>query len=269
MIDSHCHLNLDPLSQEVNQHINQAQQSGVDQILIPGVSLETSQLGIKLAQKHQSLWTAVGIHPESSHILTQISHQQLQTELTQLTQKSDRVVALGEIGLDYYRLPDNPLDAKHVRAAQKKLLRLQLHLACQLQLPVILHVRRAQNDLLAILEKYYQDLPGFVLHCVSGSVEYLNQALAWGGYVSFAGNLTFKNAPELVSLAKAAPVDKILVETDSPFLHPNRGEWPNTPSQVKAVYQKLVEIKQVELDQLDNRISKNFQQLFQLKIDKV
>lgn len=261
MIDTHVHLNLEPLFDDYMNYYNQAQSAGVTQLIVPGVNQETSLRSITLAQTLDGVWAGVGYHPdEAEQLLTTQSTQQIYHWL-QTTAASDRVVALGETGLDYYRLADEPLTQKHQKAAQKKLFKLHIKVALELNKPLLVHVRQAQEDALALLSQYQ---PKAVLHCFSGDADYLAECLKLGCYVSFAGNVTFANAGALVDRLRQVPLDRLLLETDAPFLNPNRGQWPNTPAHVAQIYQTVAQLLQINIDQLEQAVETNARRLLHL-----
>lgn len=265
MFDSHTHLNIDPLYQTSQEVYDQASQAGVEHFLIPGVNQDSSLKGIELSNKLAGVSCAIGYHPDQAEqLLTTQSTQDIYHWLQQTAQESKEsgVVALGETGLDYYRLPDDKLARKHQITAQKKLFKLHIKVALELDLPVIVHVRDAQADALSLLEKYR---PKAVLHCFSGNLDYLNRSLELGCYISFAGNITFANGKDLLELSKHVPADRLFCETDSPFLNPDRGKWPNTPEKVVQVYQALAQSRDMSLEDLKAQISSNRQEFFGLE----
>lgn len=251
MLDPHCHLNLDPLDQNTQQIIDNALTLGVTQIIIPAVDLATSQSAIALAQTSDHLYAMVGIHPEEA---ANIHFDNLYSDLKSLAQNSS-VVAIGECGLDYFHTTET-------KTRQHELFELQLQLAQDLDLPLSIHVRDAQDDAISTISKF--KVRG-VLHCFSGDRDYLDKALSLGLYISFAGNVTFKNAGNLQELVKLVPIDKIFAETDAPYLNPDRGVWPNTPSQVVKTYKFLAELKGTTIEELSNQTHSNAQTLFRLK----
>lgn len=251
MLDPHCHLNLEPLAQNPGKFIEEALAQGVTQIIIPAVDLATSQSAISLAQTSDHLYAMVGVHPEEA---VNINFDNLYSDLKSLAQNSS-VMAIGECGLDYFHTTET-------KTKQHKLFELQLQLAQDLDLPLSVHVRDAQNDAISTISKF--KVKG-VFHCFSGDADYLEKALQLGFYISFAGNLTFKNATHLQDLAKQVPLDKIFVETDAPYLNPDRGVWPNTPSQVALTYQFLANLKGITVEELSHQTHTNASELFRLK----
>lgn len=262
MIDTHCHLNLDPLNQDVSGHLKHAKDAGVTDLIIPGVNRQSSQAAIDLASKHDHLYAAIGLHPhEADQVLTDGTDLDALTDwLIKQAKSNPKVVAIGECGLDYYRLEDGK-QRKHSIAAQKKLFRLHLHAARQAKVPVSVHVRDAQTDALNILSR--AKVRG-VLHCFSGDQDYLQAALDLGLYISFAGNVTFKGSKDLQHLLILVPKDRLLLETDAPFLNPHRGHWPNTPSNISLTYAFVADLLHMDQTKLSDLVHQNARELFRL-----
>lgn len=242
LIDSHAHLNFPDFGEEVNF-------PGVSKVVVVGTSLEDSEKAIKLAQKHKHLFATVGIHPhEDCH------------DWEKFAELAESAVAIGECGLDYSRSKD--------KERQKKLLAKQIEIARKLNLPLSIHIRDAQEDAMEILDCGQNDkkLRG-VFHCFSGDQKYLDFILNKlpNFYISFAGNITFKNAQQLRDLVKLVPMERLLVETDSPFLapEPHRGT-NNSPTNVKIVTEKIAEIKGVAFEKIAEETTKNATKLFNL-----
>lgn len=259
MIDTHCHLNLSPLVENVDSCIVEAQEKGVNQFIIPGVDLDSSRKSILLAEKFTSCFAAIGIHPEEAGRIHSESIPSAIAELETLLKTSKDIKAIGECGLDLYRAQES--DKQEVLSTQQLLFTEQIKLSQQFDLPVIIHVRDAQESVLTILDKHR---PQGVLHCFSGDERYLHNALELGLYISFAGNVTFTNAQSLRDLLALVPVDRLLLETDAPFLNPDRGTFPNHPAQITQVYSEVSKIKGIPLVELEERITVNAKTLFNL-----
>ena len=254
MIDIHGHLNLEPLYENWQDFLLSAEMDGVEQIIMPGADIESSRRAIEISKVSESCHAAAGIHP---HEAEEIEFDQTMSELEAII-TTDKVVAIGECGLDYFNLEGDFLETME---AQKNLFTAQLELAKKHDLPVIIHAREAQSDIISLLEKH--PVKG-ILHCFSGDQTYLKKALDLGQYISFAGNVTFKNAQDLRTLLKQVPLDRIFCETDSPFLNPARGVWPNTPAQVAKVYQTISQELGMELPDLITQIKQNVNQVFKI-----
>jgi len=270
MIDTHGHLNLDPLVKDYQEIFAAAQKAGVNQVIIPGVNFESSEKAVQIANEIDQTYPAIGLHPhEAEQVLTTKKSQDIFNWLIEWGSKPT-VVAIGECGLDYFRLPDDPLQAKHIKAFQKKLFKLHIKAALQLDKPLIIHIRDvaetleangAHKDAIDLLEKHR---PKGVLHCFSGDQTYLSRALELGMYISFAGNVTFSNAGELRHALQKVSQDRLLVETDAPFLNPNRGDWPNTPANIAKTYQVVAEELSISLADLIKQVKINTQSLFRI-----
>lgn len=237
LVDSHAHI--------------ESFAPGVDKIINIGTSLEDSEKAIGLAQKYPNIYASVGIHPNDDPTATV---DNIDWEKFKKLAKSPKVVAIGETGLDFSKTTD--------RDRQQKLFVKQIAIAEKFNLPLSIHIRDAYDELMNT------SLPGHgVFHCFSGSQEYLNFILEKlpDFYISFAGNVTFKNAKPLQELAKMVPLDRLLVETDSPYLTPEpfRGSL-NVPANVKITAQKLAEIKGVSFEELSEITAKNAEILFKI-----
>jgi TatD DNase family protein len=277
IIDTHCHYNMDELWSDWRQHWQRAQAAGVTDSVVVGTSLETSQRSLELAQHDDHLHSCVGIHPYRYTELIQENPTISQAEIIEAieadyaqllemaTQAGRPLVAVGETGLDYFRLdPTRQWDQTLV--AQRQGFIAHLKLAAELDVPVIIHVRdmgpQAYTDVLDILKEHYHGTQPFILHCVSGSVEYVQAALELGAYIGMAGNITYKNANLIRSLARISPPDRLLLETDAPFLppHPHRGQQCE-PWMISLTAAFVQEELGFDLD----HISKNARRVFGLK----
>lgn len=264
LIDTHCHLDFDAFDADRLETILRAQETGVDIILNPSIDAANSAIVAAQAQAQPALFAAVGVHPNDSATWNAETAEQLRQLATQ-----PKVVAIGEIGLDYYW-------ERAAHDVQKKALQAQLELAAEMELPVIVHNRESSEDLLAILLDWQAalkdgnsplaDRPG-VLHSFSGDRAMAEKALAARYFLGFTGPLTFKNAPELQALAAAAPLNQVLVETDSPFLspHPLRGQR-NEPARVKLVAEKLAELKGLSFEEVAAATTANAKRLFRFEV---
>jgi TatD DNase family protein len=260
MIDTHCHLNFDAYDENRAAIIEAAAKVDVTRIIIPAVDVETSQQAIDLTQQYIGIFAAVGVHPNSTAdfndaILVQIEELSHQPKIT----------AIGEIGLDYY-WDKSPKD-KQIPAFEA-----QLEIARNRELPVIIHNRDASDDVMSILEQWVQNLPETVkqrpgvLHSFSASQEIAERALAIGFYLGFTGPITFKKAEDLRKIARTVPLDKILVETDAPFLTPEpyRGKFPNKPEYIPHIVDRLAVLKNISTEAMAIATTENAIRLFQL-----
>ncbi|MGD9154005.1 MAG: TatD family hydrolase [Bacillota bacterium] len=254
-IDTHCHLNDPVFKDDYRLVLETALRSRVGAMVVVGFDLESSRRAVGLAQEFEPIYAAVGIHPQDADTWNEAVASQIQQMLTE-----PKVVALGEIGLDYH-YDDSPS-----KAEQKQVFAAQLQMAKQLQKPVIIHNREAHQDTLIVLKSVQLGPAGGVMHCFSGSREIARQWLAMGLYLSFAGPLTFTNARQVREVARTIPLDRLLIETDSPYLapHPKRGQR-NEPGLVGLVGEKLAEIKGKPLTDVMTATTTNAQKLFELK----
>jgi TatD DNase family protein len=259
MIDTHCHLNFDSYDADRDQVIQRALESGVTHVINPGIDLPTSRAGIELSQRYSGVFAAVGLHPNSSAAFTQAEIADYRTLAAE-----PKVVAIGEIGLDYYR-------DRSPKAQQFAAFEAQLALAAELELPVIIHNREASEDVLAVLESWAGNLPDAlkerpgVLHSVSAPLEIAERALAIGFYLGFTGPITYKNADETRRIARITPLERLLVETDGPFLTPvpHRGKR-NEPAYIPYMVDSLASLKQMPTDEMARITTENAVRLFRL-----
>lgn len=224
IFDTHCHYNMDPLWSEWQAHWQKSQEFGVDRSLIIGVDLESSRRGVEIAEQDERLYAAVGLHPTD---IDDSVHEQLDeamASIKQLIHTSKKVSAIGETGLDYYWLEDDQKPARIAR--QKETFTAHIHLANEYNLPLIIHARdkgeQAYWDILELVTHHYQFEQPFILHCVSGPMEYVQQAVKLGAYIGMAGNVTYPKAEYLRDLVRSVPTDRLLLETDAPFLPPQQ-----------------------------------------------
>ncbi len=250
LFDSHAHIDDEKFDIDREEVIQRAIDNGVTGIINVGASMESSARSIALAEKYEGIYAAVGIHPHDAKDALDTDYEQL-VRWTAL----DKVVAIGEIGLDYY-YDFSP------REVQRSVFIHQLDVARQTNMPFIIHDRDAHGDVLEILKKEAKGLKG-VLHCFSGSLEMANEVIKMGLYVSIAGPVTFKNAAKLPEIVTKVPLEYLLVETDSPYLTPQpyRGKR-NEPAYVKLVAEQVANLRGIELDILAKATSENVKRLF-------
>lgn len=251
LFDSHAHYDDSKFNSDRDSLLPSIKENGVDLIVNVGSDLQTSKSSIALAKMYDFVYAAIGVHPHDAKDMD----EKVLAELVILS-KEKKVVAIGEIGLDYY-YDNSP------RETQKYWFRKQLKLAKQLHLPVIIHDRDAHGDCMDIL-KQEAPLKG-VLHSFSGSVEMANEAIRLGMVISISGPLTYKNNHKTVEVVRQIPLDYLLIETDSPYLppEPHRGER-NTSLNVKYVAQKIADIKGISFDEVCHRTSENATSLFSI-----
>ncbi|AWZ49386.1 hydrolase TatD [Clostridiaceae bacterium 14S0207] len=241
IFDSHAHYDDESFNSDRYSLIEGLHnEKGIVGILNCGVSLETSKTSVQLAEKYDFIYAAIGVHPEEAEEF----NEDIVNELKILA-KNDKVKAIGEIGLDYY-WDENP--SKEV---QKKVFIKQMELAKELNLPVVIHDRDAHGDTLEII-KMFPEVKG-VVHCFSGSVEFARECLKADYYIGITGVVTFKNAKKIIDVVKEVPMDKLLVETDCPYMTPVpfRGKR-NQSNYIEYVIEKIAEIKEMQKDEVAN-----------------
>lgn len=254
MIDSHAHLYFDSFDADRPQVIERARAAGIKAIINIGIDAETSQRSVQLAMEQAGLFAAAGVHPTSKVADLSESLEKL-AELARA--HPGQVVAVGEIGLDYHWKDVPPEE-------QKGRLKAQLALARKLDLPVIFHCREALEDLLSLLEAE-RELPPGVFHCFSGGPAEVDRAVRMAFHLSFAGNVTYPKATLLHEAARSAPIERLLLETDCPFLAPQacRGKR-NEPAFVKHTRDFLAQLKGISPEELESRTDEAATRLFAL-----
>lgn len=255
-IDSHCHINFPELYARLPEILRNMSQNQVTHALIASVHLPEFPKIRELAEQYPNLYASVGVHPNYQ--------KTVEPDIKTLVKLADhpKVVAIGEVGLDYYRHEGN-LDWQRSR------FRTQIRAARECGKPLIIHARQARDDTLRIMREEGagtdQGGPGGVMHCFTDTLEMAQAALDMGFYISFSGVITYKSNHDLRDVASQIPMERILIETDSPYLPPEpyRGT-DNEPANVRLVAQKLAEIKQVPLAQIGRQTSENFFKLFNI-----
>ena len=252
LVDAHTHLNDEKFKGQEKEVIERAKAAGVTRLINMGDTMESSAAVVKLASEYEALYAGVGIHPEEAFPMTGADDDRLAAWAA-----LPKVVAIGEIGLDYYWEKDS-----EKRELQKRIFIRQLDLARQLHLPVCIHDRDAHGDTLAILKKEGRGIRG-VLHCYSGSWEMARELLKMDWYFGIDGPLTFKNAAKLPEIVQRLPQERILVETDCPYMAPvpMRGKR-NEPAFVRYVAQRAAELRQEELAVFAAATTKNAEDLY-------
>jgi TatD DNase family protein len=260
LVDTHAHLDFSKFDGDRGAVIERARAAGVAARVNVGVDLDSSRRAVRLAEQHESIYAAVGVHPHDAKKLDGATL----AELRELAQEPT-VVAVGEIGLDYYR----DLSPRDV---QRRAFQAQLAWAAKLGKPVIIHDRDAHGEIMNILTKWAQDLTNStlngrlgVLHTFSGDLDMAKRAIDLGFYISISGPVTYRNARQLPEIVRALPLDRLLVETDCPFLapEPHRGKR-NEPAYVHLVAERLAELKGVPFDDLARATTTNAHRLFEL-----
>ena len=256
-IDSHAHIQLPQFNGDRNGVLARADEAGVSNILVIGFDMETSLGAVELAEHHAHIYATVGMHPHDAKDLTPDALKTFR-ELA----AHPKVIALGEMGLDYYRnLSPRPV--------QKDAFEKQLDLAEELGMPIVIHNRDAYRDILPILEARQGRIRG-VLHCFTGDVELMHRSLAIGFHIGIGGIVTYPNAKEVQAVAREVPEDRLLIETDCPWLAPQfrRGKR-NEPAYVRAVAEKIAELRGTAVETIGEITTKNFQELFSVILETV
>ncbi len=247
IIDSHAHYDDEAFDEDREKVFDELRENGVIQILNCASSYGSLKTTDKLTKDHAFIYGALGIHPENADEL----NEDVIAEIKNYIKENKKIVAIGEIGLDYY-WDENP--SKEV---QKEVFKRQMKLAQELNLPVVIHDREAHGDTLEII-KEFPKVKG-VVHCFSGSVEFAKECVKLGYYIGFTGVITFKNAKKTVEVAKALPIEKMLVETDCPYMspEPNRGKR-NRSDYIEYIINKISDIKGIEPLEANRIFNKNF-----------
>lgn len=248
IIDTHSHVTCAQLADQLDMILDHMKENHVERVLIICCTYEEALKAIEYANQYDCFDCAFGYHPENVDDYNDPDY----TKLRQILQ-DPHMIALGEIGLDYYWVKDNA-------DRQKKLFIDQIKIAQELDLPILIHMRDATLDTLEILKQYPHT---GIMHCYSGSLETAKILLKLGYYISFAGPLTFKNSRNAVEVCEYVPMDRLFVETDAPYLtpHPFRGKQ-NDPGYVKYTFEKACEIKQIDADTMMNQMKENYKNLF-------
>lgn len=252
VFDSHCHLNDPVLYQNIDEIIENAKKTGVKKFLVIGYDKDSSVLAVKIANKYPECYASIGIHP------TEIDHtSEDDYEKTMKLVSNPKVVAIGEIGLDYHWVKE-----PEKRENQKKWFIRQIEFANDHHLPISIHNRESNEDCLKILKEHTPKFGG-VMHCYSGSVEMLDDILNLGMYISLGGPVTFTNAKTPKAVAEEVPLEKLLVETDCPYLtpHPHRGE-KNEPKYICLVVEEIARLKDISKKHVEQVTYENACRLF-------
>lgn len=256
LIDSHCHLDrlaLDKLGTDLDGVVAEAHKNGIDQMLCVSINLKHFPEVLRISHCYKNIFSSVGVHP---------SDDGEEPSVEQLIKLADdpKIIAIGETGLDYFY---NKGDLEW----QRERFRVHIRASRETKKPLIIHTRDAEEDTIRIMREEGADQAGGVMHCFTGSLEMAQQCLELGFYISFSGIVTFKNADDLREIIKMVPEDRMLIETDSPYLTPvpMRGK-PNHPSLVRHVAEHIAEQRGVSFEHIAAVTSANFQRLFNTPI---
>ena len=252
MIDSHCHLDFDAFDGIRDEVISEAVQTGIHTLINVGVDLRSSRRAVELAAAHDAVYATVGVHPHDARKLDESTYEKIRNLVS-----GQKVVAVGEIGLDYYRdLSPRPV--------QKKAFHRQMQLAVELNKPVVIHTRESFEDTYAIVREYADRIPGGVFHCFPGSADDAFRVIDLGFVVSVGGVITYPNA-SMARMAAEVPLEQIIIETDAPYLTPvpHRGKT-NRPAYVAFVRDKLAELQGTTPEHVEKTTDRTCRKLFRL-----
>ena len=250
IIDSHCHLDYEPLIDNINQVLLNAKNNNVTNLLTIGTSLESSKKVLDIVNKYPNVYGAIGIHPNyTSGNLEKLD------DIFALKKKNKKIIAFGETGLDYFYKRSEKSD--QILAFEK-----HIEFSIAENVPVIIHTRSAEDDTISIIKKYYKKTK-FLIHCFTGQLNFAKDLLNLNCLISFSGIITFKKSNDLRDVVKYVPLERMLIETDSPYLSPDpfRGK-SNEPANVKIVAENVALIKEVSFEEVCNLTTKNFKNFF-------
>lgn len=271
MIDTHCHLNFETFDKDWRETADRAIEAGVSKMIVVGTDLATSKRAVELAQLHPALYAAVGIHPHHTKAL--LSNAKLKTQISELiTQiaelaKQPKVVAIGELGLDYHvfkqsKYPDDLLEiTPELKELQRELFIAQVQLAIELNKPLIIHSREAKEEVLETLSGHFRGEIRGVFHCFGGSKKYTKRILDAGFYLGFDGDITY--VPDRLGVATSVPLERLLLETDSPYLtpKPHRGQR-NEPINIRLIAEAHARARGIRVEEIMRVTSENAEKLF-------
>ncbi len=253
LIDTHSHLFDKAFENDLNKCIENAKNNSIYKIILVGYDNSSNQKALELTKKYNIFYNSCGIHPSEA-----IEDYLVELEKLEIFIKNNKVIAIGECGLDYYWVKDN-------KQIQKDLFIKQIELSIKYNLPLIIHVRDAILDTYDILKEYRGKIRG-VMHCYSGSLEMANEFIKLGFYISVAGPVTYKNAIEPKRIAKELDIDKLLIETDCPYLTPSpyRGQR-NESSYVRIIAEEIAKLRNISLEELALKTTSNAKKLFDMQ----
>lgn len=257
IIDTHIHLDDDRYNDDINEVLNRAREGGVKRFIIPGAHPDTLKRALEIVEVNSDVYFAVGVHPYDMESFDALDFEKYA--------KHEKCVAIGECGLDYFRLEGSDKEKAQEKAQQKKIFIAHIELAKKYKKPLIVHIRDASRDSKEILQDSDAKEVGGVLHCYNADEELLSLAKD-GFYFGIGGVLTFKNAKKLVNVLPKIPMEKLLIETDGPYLTPtpHRGER-NEPFYTTFVAQKMSELLEIPLKNIKDTTTQNAQRLFSLR----
>ena len=252
LFDSHAHYNDEKFEEDREQILREIRQENVERVVVAGYNLESSIKAVEIANTHQNIYATVGISPNDLD-------DNLDLKQIEKLAKDRKVVAIGEIGLDYYWNKEN-------KEEQKKVFKQQIELANKLELPIVIHTREAVIDTIDIIKNEIKSKKTGIFHCCPMNVELIKEAIKLGYYISFSGNITFKNAKNADKCIETVPNNKLLIETDSPYMSPEpyRGRR-NDSRKVVYVAEKIAQVKHVSLEEIAEITYTNANKIFEIK----
>lgn len=275
LIDTHAHVNFNGFKDDADEVIERAFSNGI-QMFSVGSQIDTSRRAIHYAEKYDGIWAIVGLHPVhlvEHHVDRQeVNFKSRQEDFNYEEYKKlashEKVIGIGECGLDYFHLDDVPGDNEELKNHQKETFRKQIELSVELDKPLSIHCRDAYDDVIEMMHDFIKDTgktPKALMHCYLGDKRQVDEFLKLGFYISFSGIITFKNAGELTEVVKHVPLNRIVVETDCPYLapEPKRGQR-NEPSFVEYTARKVAEIKEVSPEDVFAQTTENVLKLFNI-----
>ncbi|UAL47485.1 TatD family hydrolase [Sutcliffiella horikoshii] len=251
LFDTHVHLNADQYEEDLQEVIDRAQAEKVTNMVVVGFDRKTITRAIELVEKYDFLYAAVGWHPVDAIDMTEEDLAWIEDLASH-----EKVVAIGEMGLDYHW-------DKSPKEIQKEVFRKQIQLAKKVKLPIVIHNRDATADVVQILKEEDAKEVGGIMHCFTGSLEVAKECMEMNFYISFGGPVTFKNAKKPKEVVKEIPMEKLLIETDCPYLtpHPYRGKR-NEPGYVRLVAEQIAELKELTIEEVTEKTTANAKKLF-------
>ncbi|WP_404460142.1 TatD family hydrolase [Sutcliffiella horikoshii] len=254
LFDTHVHLNADQYEEDLQEVIDRAQAEKVTNMVVVGFDRKTIKRAMELVEKYDFLYAAVGWHPVDAIDMTEEDLSWIEDLASH-----EKVVAIGEMGLDYHW-------DKSPKEIQKEVFRKQIQLAKKVKLPIVIHNRDATADVVQILKEEDAKEVGGIMHCFTGSLEVAKECMEMNFYISFGGPVTFKNAKKPKEVVKEIPMEKLLIETDCPYLtpHPYRGKR-NEPGYVRLVAEQIAELKELTIEEVAEKTTANAKKLFGIK----
>ena len=251
MIDTHSHINFEDYKENFDNFLENLKNNEIENVIIPGVEPSTFDEIISLCEKHNMLYGAIGIHPSEAKTYSGEIEQQIYKLCTH-----KKVIAIGEIGLDYYW-------EQETKELQKEVFRKQLKIAQELKIPVLIHDREAHEDTFEILQEF--NLKDVIFHCFSGNTDFAQKCINSGYYIAIGGVVTFKNAKDLKETAKIVPLEQLLLETDAPYLAPVpfRGKL-NSPEYLKYIAQEIAQLRNIEVEEVKKQTTINAKRIFNI-----